>query len=104
MSRSIGRRTRELGVRRALGASDKRILAMLLGQGARQLGIGALIALPLLLAIGWFSSLFLPISFALSVATALGVSATITMLVLAATLPPTRRAIAVAPRDAIWRE
>jgi predicted permease len=104
MTRSIGRRTREIGVRRALGASDTRILAMLLGQGARQLGIGALIALPLLLAIGWFSSSFLPISFALSVATALGVSATITMLVMAATLPPTRRAIAIAPRDAIWRE
>jgi hypothetical protein len=104
MARSIGRRTRELGVRRALGASDKRILAMLLGQGARQLGIGALIALPLLLGIGWASSLFLPISFALSVATALGVSATITMIVLAATWLPTRRAIAIAPRDALWRE
>jgi hypothetical protein len=104
MARSIGRRTREIGVRRALGASDRRILAMLLGAGARQLGIGALIALPLLLAIGWGSSLFLPISFALSVATALAVSATIMMLVLAATWLPTRRAIAVAPRDAIWRE
>ena len=104
MARSIGRRTREIGLRRALGASDSRILAMLLGQGARQLGIGALIALPLLLGIGWASSLLLPISFALSVATALGVSATITLIVLAATWPPTRRAIAIAPRDALWRE
>jgi len=77
---------------------------MLLSQGARQLGVGALIALPLLLAIGWGSSLFLPISFALSAATAFGVSVTITMIVLAATWPPTRRAIAIAPRDAIWRE
>ena len=104
MARSIGRRTREIGVRRALGASDRRILAMLLSQGARQLGVGALIALPLLLAIGWGSSLFLPISFALSAATAFGVSVTITMIVLAATWPPTRHAIAIAPRDAIWRE
>ena len=104
MARSIGRRTREIGVRRALGASDRRILVMLLAQGARQLGIGALIALPLLLAIGWASSLFLPISFALSAATAFGVSAMITLLVLAATWPPTRCAIAIAPRDAIWRE
>jgi hypothetical protein len=104
MARSIGRRTRELGVRRALGASDRRILVMLLGQGARQLGIGALMALPLLLAIGWASSLFLPLSFALSVAMAFGVSATITLIVLAATWLPTRRAIAIAPRDALWRE
>jgi len=104
MALSIGRRTRELGVRRALGASDGRILAMLLGQGARQLGIGALIALPLLLAIGWVFSLALPISFSLSVATALAVSAAIALVVMAATWLPTRRAIAIPPRDALWRE
>ena len=77
---------------------------MLLGHGARQLGIGALIALPLLLGIGWASSLFMPISFALAVATAVAVSATITLIVLAATWVPTRHAIAIAPRDALWRE
>ncbi len=104
MALSIGRRTRELGVRRALGASDSRIIAMLLWQGARQLGIGALIALPLLLAIGWVFSLALPISFSLSVATALAVSAAIALVVMAATWLPTRRAVAIAPRDALWRE
>jgi predicted permease len=104
MALSIGRRTRELGVRRALGASDSRIVAMLLGQGARQLGIGALIALPLLLAIGWVFSLALPISFSLSVATAVAVSAAIALVVMAATWLPTRRAIAIPPRDALWRE
>ena len=104
MARSISRRTREIGVRRALGASDRRILAMLLGQGARQLGIGALIALPLLLAIGWVFSLFLQVSFAVSIAAALAVSAAITLIVLAATWLPTRRAILIAPRDALWRE
>ena len=62
------------------------------------------IALPLLLGIGWASSLFLPISFALSVATALAVSAAITLIVMAATWLPTRRAIAIAPRDALWRD
>jgi predicted permease len=104
MALSIGRRTRELGVRRALGASDSRILAMLLGQGARQLGVGALIALPLMLALGWAFTLALPIPFSLSVATALAVSAAIAGVVMAATWLPTRRAIAIAPRDAIWRE
>ena len=104
MARSIGRRTREIGVRRALGASDGRILTMLLGNGARQLGIGALIALPLLLAIGWGFSLLLEVSFALTAAAAFGVSAAITLIVLGATWLPTRRAIAIAPRDAIWRE
>jgi predicted permease len=104
MARSIGRRTREIGVRRALGATDGTISKMLLGHGARQLGIGALIALPLLLAIGWGFSLLLEISFALTAATAFGVSAAITLIVLGATWLPTRRAIAIAPRDAIWRE
>ena len=104
MARSIGRRTRELGVRRALGASDGRILVMLLAEGARQLGSGALLALPLSLAIGWGFSLMLPISFGLLAAVAMAVSTAIILIVLAATWLPTRRAIAIAPRDALWRE
>jgi hypothetical protein len=104
MARSIGRRTREIGVRRALGATDAKIGKMLLGQGARQLGIGALIALPLLLAIGWGFSLLLPVSFALSIGTALAVSALIALIVLGATWLPARRALAIEPRDALWRE
>jgi predicted permease len=104
MARSIGRRTREIGVRRALGASDRRILVMLLSQGGRQLGIGVLLALPLLLAIGWGFSLVFPISFVLSVGAALAVSAAIAAIVLGATWLPTRRAIAIEPREALWRD
>jgi hypothetical protein len=48
--------------------------------------------------------LLLEISFALTAATEFGVCAAITPIVLAATYLPTRRAIAIAPRDAIWRE
>jgi hypothetical protein len=36
----------------ALGATDRTILLLLLGQGGRQLGIGVVIALPLTLAVG----------------------------------------------------
>ena len=50
MSRSIGLRTREIGVRRALGASDAMATRMLLRQGARQLGVGTLVAAPILAA------------------------------------------------------
>jgi ABC-type antimicrobial peptide transport system permease subunit len=77
---------------------------MLLGQGGRQLGIGVLFAFPLLVGIGWVVSLVFPISFPLSIATAIAVSVLIASIVLAATWVPTRRAIAIAPRDAIWRE
>lgn len=104
MARSIGRRTRELGVRRALGATDRHILRMLLGQGGRQLGVGALVALPLTLAVGWGFSLYVPIAFGVSAAAALFVAAVVTVVVLAATWLPTLRAIAVPVRDALGRE
>ncbi len=104
MARAIGRQTRDIGVRRALGATDRSILFMLLGQGGRQLGVGALVALPFTLLVGWSFSQYFPIGLALSVATAVLVSLSITAVVLAATWLPTRRAIAIEPRDALWRE
>ena len=104
MARAIGRRTREIGIRRALGATDRTILALLLGQGGRQLGIGALVALPLTLLIAWAFSSFFPIALGLSVSTALLVSVAITIVVLLATWVPTRRAVALPPREALWRE
>jgi len=91
-------------VRRALGATDRNILWLLLGQGGRQLGVGALAALPFTLLVGWGFSRYFPVALGLSVGTSILVSATITAVVLAATWLPTRRAIAIEPRDALWRE
>jgi len=104
MAWSIGRRTREIGVRRALGATDGNILRLLLGHGARQLGIGALVALPLTLPMGVAFSRYFPISTGVSVAVALLVSATVVGVVLLATWVPTRRAVRMEVRDALWRE
>lgn len=104
MARSIGRRTREIGVRRALGASERNILRMLLGQGARQLGVGAMFALPLTALAGLGFSHFFPVSFGVSLGIALAVAAAVTAIVLAATWVPGRQAVAVEPRDALWRE
>jgi predicted permease len=104
MARSIGRRMREIGVRRALGATDRNILVMLLGQGGRQLGVGALAALPLITAIGAGFAHYFPVSLSLTLLTALLVTTTVTLVVLAATWVPTRKAVAVEPRDALWRE
>ena len=45
MAYSVSRRTREIGVRVALGARSRDVLAMILGQGIRTIGIGIAIGL-----------------------------------------------------------
>ena len=52
---AVGTRTREIGVRRALGAQDPGILRMVMGQGLKQLAIG--LAIGLLLAVGFAQAL-----------------------------------------------
>jgi len=76
----------------------------LLGQGSRQLGVGAVVALPLTLLVGRGFSHFFPVSLVVSFGTALLVSLAVSLVVLAATWLPTRRAVAVEPRDALWRK
>jgi predicted permease len=104
MSRSIGLRTREIGVRRALGATDAMATRMLLAQGARQLGVGTLVAAPILAVVGAASAHFFPLGGALTVTTGVLVSVAIIGVVLAATWLPTRKVLQVALRDALWRE
>jgi predicted permease len=104
MSASIGLRTREIGVRRALGASEAMAARMLLTQAARQLGVGTLIAAPVLLAIGVAATRLLPLGGALTAAAGVLVSAAIVAMVLATTWLPTRRVLSVPLRDAIWKD
>lgn len=104
MARSIGQRTREIGVRRALGATDGVIARLLVGQGSRQLGIGVAVALPLLVTIGFGFSSFFPIGWVTALSSGVLVSTSIVSVVLLATYIPTRRALAVPLRDALWRD
>ncbi len=104
MSRSIGLRRREIGVRRALGASDAGVTRLLLVQGGRQVGVGTLIAAPILLVVGLGFQHFFPISGWLVATAAVLVSAAIVGLVLLATWVPTRKVLQVTPRDALWVE
>ncbi len=104
MSRSIGLRRREIGVRRALGASDASVTRLLLVQGGRQVGVGALIATPMLVAVGMGFRYFFPISGWLAIGAGVLVSAAIVGVVLVATWVPTRKVLRVTPRDALGVE
>jgi predicted permease len=104
MSFSVGQRTREIGVRMALGAPADRILRLVLGQGSVQLAAGVLIGLGFaaLLSRGLGILLFGvrpwdPAVFAV-VAGTLGLSG------LAACFIPARRATRVEPIDALRYE
>jgi hypothetical protein len=104
MSRSIGLRTREVGVRRALGATDAMVTRLLLRQGGRQLGVGTLVAVPVLAVAGLAFMYYFPIGGWLTLLTGALVSAAIVALILVATWMPTRHVLRVPLRDALWRE
>src|SRR5215210_2427243 len=104
MAQAIGQRRREIGVRRALGATDASIVQLLLSQGGRQLGVGAVVALPLMLVVGVGFARYFPIGVAVPLITGVVVAGTIVGVVLAATYLPTRRVLKVPPREALWSE
>jgi predicted permease len=104
MSTAIGLRTREIGVRRALGATDAVATRLLLTQAARQLGVGTVIAAPVLAILGFAATRLLPLGVPLTAMVGLAVSAAIVGIVLAATWLPVRKALQVPLRTALLRE
>jgi ABC-type antimicrobial peptide transport system permease subunit len=47
MANSISQRTQEIGIRRALGAADERVMSLLMRQSWFQLGIGVILGVPI---------------------------------------------------------
>jgi predicted permease len=104
MSFSVGQRTREIGVRMALGAPESGIRGLVLGQAMRQLGIGLLLGTALAAVLSralanllfgvrpWDAAVF-AIVVATLAASGLGASAI-----------PARRAMRVDPIDALRHE
>jgi predicted permease len=101
---SVGQRRREIGVRRALGAVDGRILHLVLGQGMSQLGIG--LGIGLVCAVGFarlLSSMlrgvspFDPFTFAVVALTLFAVASTAMLL-------PALRAMRITPMEALRDE
>jgi ABC-type antimicrobial peptide transport system permease subunit len=101
---SVARRTREIGIRVALGAGRRDVLRMVFGQGLRLAGLGVAIGLVLAAAAAQLLASLLygvspldPLTFGAVAAAILGVSALATWL-------PARRATAVDPLSALRQE
>jgi len=104
MSYLVGRRTRELGLRMALGATHQNVLRMILREGLSVvlIGIGLGLVEALLLA-RWIKSLLFGIAPADPV-TFLSVGILLTLVALAACYIPARRAVRVDPMVALRHE
>jgi predicted permease len=101
MSFSVSRRTREVGIRMALGAQGRDVVGMIFGQGLWQLGIGMGVGLTLALGISQLLKIVLfqvqprdPVIFG-------GVAAVLIVVGLIACLVPARRATLVDPLVAL---
>jgi predicted permease len=97
MSVAVARRTREIGIRIALGANSRRVLGSVFARAGRQLGGGIIAGNTLILLIAWRAD---------SLTADLVVSSVITSVIMAAVgvlacAAPARRALRVQPTEAL---
>jgi predicted permease len=104
ISYSVRRRTREIGIRMALGASPASVLGMVLRQGLTLTGVGLAIGLALSLAMGRFATSLLYGISGTDHLTLGGVSVALLVAALLGSLLPAYRAARVAPATALHYE
>jgi putative ABC transport system permease protein len=101
---AVTQRTRELGVRMALGATRRHVLGLVLGQGARLTLVGVVIGTVSALALSRAIASLLYGVTATDPATFLAVPAALTVVAVLATYAPARRAMKVDPLVAMRAE
>jgi ABC-type antimicrobial peptide transport system permease subunit len=103
-SYAVARRTREVGIRMALGARPATVLKMVLAESALPVGTGALVGLLASLALARIMASLLFGTSAFDPSTVLGVAAILGAVALGASLLPARRATRVDPAVALRAE
>jgi putative ABC transport system permease protein len=99
MSVTVARRTREIGLRSALGASPRRMLGSIFSKAAWIVGIGVVTGNLLLMTVVTFASGRIPVAF---VVRALMITSGVMLTVgLLACVEPARRALRIHPTDAL---
>ena len=98
---AVAQRTREIGIRVALGAQSDQVLELMLRQGLMLSGIGLLIGLPLAFGAGKLVSSFLLGAGAADPLVFLAAAASLVLVTLVASYVPARRAARVDPMVAL---
>jgi ABC-type antimicrobial peptide transport system permease subunit len=104
MADAVARRTRELGVRAALGARPMGIVWLIFSQGLELAGVGAVVGIVLALASGRLLRALLDEAAPLDARTLAGIAMLLMMMVLLAAIVPVLRALRVSPTVALRQE
>jgi len=104
LSYEVSRRTREIGIRMALGAQRRGVLRLVVGQGMVLAIIGAIVGIGLTLAVTRYLKSMLYDIHANDPATIAGVAILLTLVAVAACYIPARRAMRVDPMVALRYE
>jgi predicted permease len=98
---AVAQRTREIGIRVALGAQSTEVLRMMLRQGMTLAGVGVLVGLPLAIVAGKLVSGFLLGAGAADPLVFVVAAVTLAFVTLVASYVPARRASRVDPMEAL---